>query len=178
MNKEIKIPYSHFKVFLTLVISLSFLLFGIAILLDEHGMTTTIFRSEIVNKTFAIFAILFFGTLIIKLPQKLFDRRNGLEVTEYGIIDYSTLSGVGLIEWKDIKRIRKQKGFNSNLLLVDTSDPLKYIDKADCGIKRWLMKCNYKKFHTPIKIKSSSLKVSFKELEKIVYDAYQNSKEV
>lgn len=177
MNKEIKIPYSYFKVLLTFVISLLVILLGIAILLDEHGMTSIIFRSEIVNKTFAIFAILFFGILIIKIPKKLFDRRNGLIVTEEGIVDYSTLSSVGLIEWKDIKRIRKEKG-NSHILLVDTEDPLKYINKADCGIKRWLMKSNYKRFHTPIKIKSSSLIVTGSELEKIILDAYQNFKEV
>ncbi|MCT4619864.1 MAG: hypothetical protein N4A62_10810 [Marinisporobacter sp.] len=177
MNKDIKVPYSYLKVFLTFVASLLVLLLGVEILLDDHGMTSVIFRSEIVNKTFAIFIILFFGTLIIKIPQKFFNRRNGLVVTEEGIIDYSTLCSIGLIEWRDIKRIRKQKG-NSNILLVDTEDPLKYINKADCGIKRWLMKSNYKKFHTPIKIKSSSLKISSKELEKIVYDAYHNFKGV
>ena len=78
MTKEIKIPYSNLKIGLVFIGALTFVVISVMILLDKEGLTSIMFRSEILNKVVAVIAILFFGTVCVTIPWKLFQNNMGL----------------------------------------------------------------------------------------------------
>lgn len=176
MVEDIKIPISNLKIILVFIGALTFVLLGILILLDTEGLTSAMFRSEILNKSIAVIAIIFFGLIAFTVPRKLFGKKIGLILNEQGIIDYSNLSSIGLIEWKDIQEIRRERYKNSGFLLVYTDKPEKYISKARNKFKRALLKGNNKTYGTPLSITATILKIKLNELERIVNEAYEITK--
>jgi hypothetical protein len=176
VTHEVKIPYSKLKIALVFFGSLGFVVLGIVILLDENGMSSGMFSSEILNKTFGVLSILFFGAIAGTVPWKLLSNNLGFEINEHGIIDHSNFSSIGLIEWEDIKEIRTQSFTKTSWLLIYTFKPQKYLDKAENGFKRWQLKSNIRTYKTPIYITSTILSVKFAVLEKLVMDAFEEKK--
>ncbi|MBD8488097.1 hypothetical protein IFO69_04995 [Echinicola sp. CAU 1574] len=176
MTQEVKIPYSKLKIVLVFVGSLCFVAIGVMTLLDEKGLTSLMFSSETMNKTIGVLSILFFGTIAVIVPWKLLSKNSGIEINEIGIIDHSNLSSIGLIEWEDIKEIQTHSFKKTSWLLIYTFQPQKYVNKAENGFKRWLLKSNLRTYKTPLSITSTILSVKFKELEKIVMDAFEEKK--
>lgn len=176
MNKEIKIPYSKLKIGLVFLGALMFVVLSIMILLDKEGFTSIMFRSEIMNKVVAVIAILFFGTVCITIPWKLFRNNIGLIINDKGIIDKSNLSSIGLIEWEDITGIRTEKVQRTRFFVIDTNKPKKYIDKANSKFKQRLLIGNNRMYKTPLSITLTILNVRFSELEKLLIDSYKENK--
>ena len=86
MTKEIKIPYSNLKIGLVFIGALAFVVISVMILMDKEGLTSIMFRSEILNKVVAVIAILFFGTVCVTIPWKLFQNNMGLIINDKGIM--------------------------------------------------------------------------------------------
>ncbi len=176
MTKEIKIPYSNLKIGLVFIGALTFVVLSVMILMDKEGLTSIMFRSEILNKVVAVIAILFFGTVCVTIPWKLFQNNMGLIINDKGIVDKSNLSSIGLIEWEDITGIRTEQVQKTRFFLIDTNRPQKYIDKANSKFKKRLLSGNKRMYKTPLSITLTILKVKFKDLEKILFEAYDENK--
>jgi hypothetical protein len=172
MIKEIRIPFSSLKIALVMLGSLAFVVLGAMILMDYQGLSSHMFQSVVFNKSIAVIAILFFGTVAVTIPSKLLTNSMGVVINEKGIIDYSNLSSIGLIEWIDIKGIRTEKVERTSFLLIDTNKPKKYIDKAKSRFKRSLLNGNKRMYGTPLSITSVVLEVPFAELERSILKAY------
>ncbi len=176
MIKEIRIPYSNLKIGLVFLGALTFVVLSVLILMDKEGLTSIMFRSELMNKIVAVIAILFFGTVCVTIPWKLFSNNIGLIINDKGIIDKSNLSSIGLIEWEDITGIRTEKVQKTRFFLIDTNKPKKYLDKANSKFKKRLLSGNNRMYKTPLSITLTILKVKFSELEKLLIDAYEENK--
>ncbi len=178
MTKEIKIPYSYLKIGLVFFGALAFVFLSIMILMDKEGLTSIMFRSEILNKVVAAISISFFGTVCVTVPWKLFQNNIRLIISDKGIIDKSNLLSIGLIEWADITGIRTEKVQQTRFFLIDTNKPKKYIDKANSKFKKRLLTGNHRMYKTPLSITLTILKVKFSDLEKMLIDAYEENKKV
>lgn len=178
MIKEIRIPYSNLKIGLVFLGALTFVVLSVLILMDKEGLTSIMFRSELMNKIVAVIAILFFGTVCVTIPWKLFSNNIGLIINDKGIIDKSNLSSIGLIEWEDITGIRTEKVQKTRFFLIDTNKPKKYLDKANSKFKKRLLSGNKRMYKTPLSITLTILKVKFKDLEKILFEAYEENKKL
>jgi hypothetical protein len=171
MNK-IEIPYSKIKLTIGTIFSFLFVVGGYFMLFsinDEY------FLYNLFIKTFGIIGMLFFGTTFVYSIVKLFDNRPGLTMDDNGIIDNSNMSSIGFINWMDIKEIKIWDYKSTSFLLIFLYDNDKYINKAK-GLKRKLMKGNYKKYKTPISIISNTLDCNFDELAKVIKDKFEKNR--
>jgi hypothetical protein len=175
-SKEIRIPYSIWKIVLALTGSLAFVFAGFWILFSDEGLSSSLFPIEVINRTIGIISIVFFGTVSVTIPWKLCKNKMGVIIDEHGITDRSNLSSIGLIEWDDITAIGTISDIKTSVLLIHTDKPEKYLDKAKNKFKRHLLSANHKKYKTPLSITSMILGVRFKELEKLVVDAFEKKK--
>lgn len=169
MNEEIIIPLSKLKMILIFLGALGFAAAG--------GFMITGFLEErsIFLLIIGLVAILFFGAIAVSCFVKLFDTKPGLIINQQGIIDNSTGVSIGLINWKDITGIRTRKVESTRFLLIDVKDANKYLDRAN-SFKRKILAGNQKVYGTPISIPSNAIKCNFKELEKIVTEAFEKYK--
>jgi hypothetical protein len=173
MNK-IEIPYSKIKLTIGTIFSFLFVIGGFFMLISMNNEN---FIYNLVVKTFGILGIIFFGTTCVYGAFRLFDNKPGLIIDDFGIIDNSNMSSIGLLEWIDIKEI-KTKSYNStSFLLIYLYDSDKYLNKAN-GFKRRLLKANNKKYKTPISIISNTLDCNFDELEMIISEKFNDNKKM
>ena len=154
------------------------LLFGIAgsilfVVIGFYLFTTTaelqIRFNIILEKGAGLAGILFFGATGIYGIKKLFDKSIGLIIDEYGIIDNSNVSSIGLIKWSDIIEIRTEQVMSTKFLLIFTKEPKRILEKVS-GMERKLMASNMKMYGTPLSITSTTLKYNFDDLEKLLKD--------
>ena len=120
-----------------------------------------------------IVSILFFGTCLIYAIIKMFDRKAGLVIDENGINDNSSRGSIGLINWEDISRITPSEIASSKVILIETTNPGKYINRAKNSISKLAMKFNNKKYGTPLAISSNSLEIEHHELLDKLESNYQ-----
>ena len=178
MNNRIEIPLSKKKIALLLLGSIAFVAGGIWIATNPERFIPNIFRitdPEII-RIGGIVGILFFGATGIYGIKKLFDKKVGLIIDSDGITDNSNASGIGLIEWNDITEIRTKQVMSTKFLLIDISNPEKYIGKAKNGMQAKLMKANINMYETPLSITSNTLKFDFGELEKLIQTEFKRNK--
>jgi hypothetical protein len=175
MNR-IEIPISKTKISILLVGAIMFVLLGILFIITPDTFISSIFRNPQTIKLAGIAGVLFFGAALVYGLRKLFDKKSGLIVDETGIIDNTNASSVGLIKWSDITDIRTEKVMSTKFLLIYTSNPDKYLERAG-GLKRKLMQGNMKMYGTPLSITSNTLKYNFDKLEKLIIDWRQEQTE-
>ncbi len=173
MIDTIEIPISRTKVTLLLLVAIIFVIVGILFLIDPETFQSSIFKNKEIIRIIGIAAVLFFGLGSIFLFRKLFDNKIGLIIDHNGITDNSSATSIGLIEWKDIKRIETLQIASTKILMIITDKPEKYIEKAKGKLAKRAMKTNYKMYGSPISITSNSLKIKFNDLEKLVSDALE-----
>ena len=165
---KIEIPLSETKILLIIGGSMLFVVVGINMFTtDEYSGFPPAFL-----KLIGIVAILFFGATGIYGIIKIFDKNIGLTIDDDGIIDNSSGISVGRINWSDITRIETGEYEGTKFLLIYTTDPEYYIDKVNVFKRKW-MEANNMIFGTPLAISSVSLKLKFKDLERLVYDKLQ-----
>ena len=178
LNNRIEIPLSKKKIALLLLGSIAFVAGGIWIATNPERFIPNIFRitnPEII-RIGGIVGILFFGATGIYGIKKLFDKKVGLIIDSDGITDNSNASSIGLIEWNDITEIRTKQVMSTKFLLIDISNPEKYIGKAKNGMQAKLMKANINMYETPLSITSNTLKYDFGELEKLIQTEFKRNK--
>ena len=65
---------------------------------------------------------------------------------------------------------------STKFLLIDITNPEKYIGKAKNGMQAKLMKANINMYETPLSITSNTLKYNFGELEKLIQTEFKRNK--
>ena len=163
MKEKIEIPISKNKLYLIVTSSLLFVIAGIWLFLNsnEFEKITTIkyLGNPILIKSIGIISVLFFGATGKYGIRKMFDNKPGLIIDSTGITDNSNASSVGLIEWNDISDIITKQIMSTKFLLINVTNPEKYIGKAKSGMKAKLMRSNMKMYGTPLSITSNTLKL-------------------
>ena len=174
MNK-IEIPLSKTKLLLAIGGSLLFVLVGLYMITsieEEH----TRFNHMLV-KGLGIASVAFFAVTGFYSIKKIFDTSVGLTINDDGIFDNSSASGIGLIKWTDITDIRTEKVASTKFLLIYTTNPDYYLDKAK-GLNKKFMEANFRMYGTPIAIASTSLKYNFRDLEKLIKERLEQRRNI
>lgn len=167
---RIEIPLSKTKIILLVISSIAFIIFGVLFILNPDKFISPIFRNPQILRLIGLGAILFFSVTGLFGCRKLFDKKIGLIVDEYGITDNTNASSVGLIEWADITGIETAEVMSTKFLLIYTLNPDKYLDSVK-GFKRKLMQGNMKMYGTPLAITSNTVNYNFNELERLIQNS-------
>lgn len=181
MKEKIEIPISKKKIYLGILGSLLFVIAGIWLFFNTNlyvDFPLRLFRNPIIVKAVGILGILFFGTTGIFGFKKLFDKKVGLIIDSNGITDNSNASSVGLIEWNDITDIITKQVMSTKFLLINVTNPEKYIGKAKSRMKAKLMRSNMKMYGTPLSITTNTLKYDFGKLEQLILTEFKRNKKV
>jgi len=171
-SESVEIPLSKGKMVFLILGSLLFVVLSVFMFLNAEGMLTRRINNPFIIRIIAIIGILFFGLILISVIKKIMSNESGLTINNEGIWDNSSGVSVGMIKWTDIIGIRKVKASGVNFILIDVNNPDYYINNAKGRIKRLAMKANTRKYNTPISISTAGLKISFKELEKLIKQEY------
>jgi hypothetical protein len=127
------------------------------------------------NPTFVhaigILAIMFFGLCGIVAIPKLFDKKSGLIFSPSGIVDNASGVSAGLIPWSEIIGADSFEMRRQKFLAIKVKNPEKYLERGK-GLKRLVVKANYKMCGSPITISAIALKISFPELVAL-FNQYQ-----
>ncbi len=158
------------KLIFILTCGILIILLGIFILLEFFGTNWELLLFHIIpiNRTvLGIGLIAFFSILSIPLIKKIKDDRPGLIINKQGIIDNSSYTSVGDVNWKEIidSEIRTISGQKMILLKVKNAQII--LDGFPSGMRKKIIESSSKINGTPVVIAASSLKGSFEE----IYDA-------
>ena len=175
MKDTIEIPLSKAKLLLNVGGSLMFVVLGI-------GLITTIAYEQ--TKLPPLFvqivggaSILFFGMTGYYGIKSLFKGDVGLVIDREGITDRTSATSVGFIEWRDVIGIRSEQVLSTKILLIDTSDPQKYLQRASNKALAKLMQGNMSMYGTPITIAANTIDYNFKDLEHLLVEHFENYKD-
>ena len=166
---DIKIPLSKSKIILFLIGALVFVCFGAWGVLDPEKFASVRYSKEIVFIS-GLAGVLFFGLCSVFITRKVFSNKPGLIINDEGIQDNSNATSIGLIEWNDITGVKTLERASSKILVIKTSEPEKYIERAGNFISKKAMKANNKMYGSPLSIISNSLKIKLSELESLVQE--------
>ncbi|RKD94571.1 STM3941 family protein [Marinifilum flexuosum] len=172
MENTIEIELSKKKLLFLLLGSAVFVALGILFVLNPASIQSDLFGNLEFIRIVGVVSLVFFGLCFVYIATKLFDSKVGLRIYENGIIDNSNATSVGLIDWEDITDIKTIQIASNKILLVETSKPEKYIERAKNGLISRAMKANYKMYGTPILITSNSLKIKYDDLEKLLMEEF------
>ncbi|MCW1148556.1 STM3941 family protein [Flavobacterium lacisediminis] len=174
---EIKIPLSKTKLIFAFIGSVIFILLGREFILKPDKYVSPIMRSPELIAIVGYASVIFFGLCLIYIFYKAFDKKPGLIVNRNGITDNSNFASAGLIEWSEIIGIRTQQVMSTKFILIDVSNPEKFIQKSS-KFKASIMKANLKMYGTPLSITSNSLRYNFEEMERLLkteFDKYSST---
>jgi len=170
MINRTEIQLSKIKLLMALIGSTIFVGLGVLFVMKPAVINPN-------NETYAfitgIASLLFFGGCLIYIAKKMFDSKAGLVIDENGISDNSSGVSVGLINWEDISGISTSEIMLSKFILIETTNPDKYINRAKNSISKLAMKFNNKKYGTPLSISSNSLEIDHHELLDKIESGYQ-----
>ena len=184
--EDIIIRFSRTKLMLALIGCLAFIVGGIYMIIDSNTSTNNRHSEEFLF-FIGLISILFFGLGLFFIAKKVFTRKAGLTINDKGIIDNSSGTSIGLIEWDDITGVETIKVSvpvydyffsisSPKMLLIKTSKPEKYIERSKNRISKEAMKTNNRMYGTPLTIISHSLKINFSKLEKIISEQLKQQK--
>lgn len=173
MEDIIEIQLSKTKILLLLIGSAVFVVLGLLFIMNPEQFKSSLFRNPETIRIAGIAAVAFFGLCLVFIAKKLFDNKVGLTIDQNGIRDNSNATSVGLIEWADIKNIGTVQVASTKILLLETDNPEKYIERAKNGIAKRAMKANHKMYGSPLSIISNSLKIKYDDLEKLIREEFE-----
>ncbi len=173
-NPSVEIPLSKTKIILMILGSILFVAgsyFSMKVYADIQTKYDPMFFKGV-----AIFCMVIFTYAGIAALIKLFDSKLGLTINREGLIDNTTGASVGLIKWADITEIKTGEIKSNKFLVIKVKDPEGYIAKGKSFFKRRLLQMNYIQYGGPIHIGSGTLKCKFSELEKLIREAFEESR--
>lgn len=179
MKEVIEIPLSRNKLILLLLGSLLFVLAGLWLFLNANqfqDISLTFLRNPLIIKAIGLLGMIFFGAAAETAIGKLREKKAGLRIDQYGITDHSSASAVGLIEWADISGFRRKQVMSRKFLLIDLTDPEKYLQKTKSGRKSRLLRANKRMYGTPLSISTVDLKCNFSELDDLLQKEFRKNK--
>lgn len=172
MANTIEVELSKTKLLFLLLGSAVFVALGILFVLNPADIQSDLFGNLEFIRIVGVVSLVFFGLCLVYIAIKLFDTKIGLSINENGIMDNSNATSVGLIDWEDITTIKTIQIASNKILLLETSKPEKYIERARNGLISRAMKANCKMYGTPISITSNSLKIKHDDLEKLLMEEF------
>jgi len=175
--EEIIITLDKKKLTLLLFAGVGFTFFSFWFIFKPSDFVNFITRSESIVFIAGILGLIVFGLGSILLVKKLFDNKPGLIINEKGITDNTNSSSIGLIKWSDITKISQKKVVSTKFLLVEIRNPEEYIEKAN-RLKKLTLRQNLNTYGTPITLTSLGLQCSFEELERLILESYNQSKQI
>lgn len=176
MSDKIEIPLNKRKAALALIGSGFFVIFGCLGALKPEDFVSPIFRNPEIIRIIGIVGVIFFGLCLVFITRKLFDSKPGLTIDEYGIINNTNVTSMGLIEWNDITGVEKKQVMSTKFLILHTNNPEKYIQRAKNFISKRAVEMNCKTYGSPISITSNSLKINFEDLETLIIREFKRNK--
>jgi hypothetical protein len=177
MTETIEIPLSKNKLILGLIGSILFIVLGIWFASEPENFVKPFLRNPGTVRIVGIAAVFFFGLCFVFISKKLFDKKVGLRIDPDGITDNSNATSVGLIEWADVKAIGTAQVASTKFLIIMTDKPEKYIDRAKNFIAKQALKANQSMYGSPVAIVSTSLKIKFDDLEKLIEEEFRKSRQ-
>lgn len=176
--ETISIPLSKRKLAMILAGSLLFVVAGIYFLITPATFTSPVMPNETITFIIGGLAILFFGFCALYAVKKLFDDNPGLVIDDYGITDNSGGLSAGIVPWNEIDGIDVAQVQNQRFILIMVNNPEKYIDAQKGGIRKRMMKVNYRMYNTPICISPNGLQTNFDDLYKTLKNSYRAVKKI
>jgi len=175
----IEIPISKAKLVLLLpgllfLIPMSYLM----ILNPEEYTLVNRFKQPGLIRAIGIPGLSLFGIIAVYLVVKLFDKKPGLIIDADGLIDNSSGTSVGRIEWADITEIKTSNIMSNKSILLMTDQPDKYIEKAKNRIAKRAMISNHKMSKSPLSIPVVALKINHDDLKQLLIKHWENYKKV
>ena len=165
VDDKIEIPFSKNKIILHLFGSIVLVALSIFIIVEIRSW----FFIEVVGYC----GVFFFGLAFLVLMRQLFDRRSGLIIDQNGLIDHTTYTSVGRIEWKDIVGIDTYQVESTKMIIIHTDNPEKYIKRAKNGFAAKAMRMSQSMTGSPISISSGSIKISHDDLERLLWEEFE-----
>ncbi|RIV35988.1 hypothetical protein D2V08_03315 [Flagellimonas lutimaris] len=176
MADKIEVQLSKTKILLLLIGAIAFVVLGILFIINPEPFESSRFNNPEMIRIAGIASVVFFGLCVLFIAKKLFDKKVGLTIDQYGITDNSNATSVGLIAWDDITDIMAVQVASTKILLLKTDKPDKYIEQVKNGISKRAMKANHEIYGSPLTIISSSLKIKYDDLEKLIIDEFEKRK--
>ncbi|WP_378106641.1 STM3941 family protein [Chryseobacterium sp. sg2396] len=173
----IKIKSSKTKFLLIITAAVIFIILGLFLVINPDYFISNIFRNSIVISITGYISIIFFSICLILIIKVLVSKRISLVVDEKGIIDNSSYTSVGMISWNDITSIHSISISSNKFLIINVKNPHKYINNQN-DIKRRLLEGTFKTYGSPISISSTILACSFKELEAIILESFNDNRNI
>jgi len=109
---------------------------------------------------FLVLVILTFGIFFV--VKKWIKGNPALIINDKGIWDNSTALSVGWVEWRQIKEIKANYGYN--MITVIVKNPKFFIERESNWLKKVLMTINWKLDESPIHLNDKLIKISCVDL--------------
>lgn len=164
---NIQIPFSKKKIIIYILLAGIFILISSFILINKN--------ITVYEKYVFILCLVMCSVIELALISRLFDKRPGLIINRKGIIDNSTFTSLGFINWKSIKAIYYSKSFNQKVIhieLINTEEIL----KNQIIFIQLLARLNKQKFKTGIDLSSKLLNCSLSDLNRVLQNEYKRNK--
>jgi hypothetical protein len=174
MDSRIEIEHSKGKIVAFLLGAIVFIALGWVFMINPDAFISSASKNAIYIRVIGVITIVFFGLCLIFIVRKLFDKNPGLVIDKDGITDNSNATSVGLVEWKDITGMEIRQIKSTRFLVLHTSNPEKYITRVQNPILRQGVVFNYSTYGSPIAIISTSLKISFDDLVRLISTELEN----
>ncbi|MGD1318843.1 STM3941 family protein [Chryseobacterium sp. 2R14A] len=171
--QQIEIPLSKIKIALLCLGALLFVALGLLLIIYQPESINYSNRHSWIMRPVprvlsGILLVVFFGFAEIIFFIRLFNINPGLIINEKGIIDNTSIFGLGFIPWKDIRDIKTVKINNGNFILVLLKNPSYYITSTSHWLKRKSLKTSFKYHNTPLCMSANSLAINFDELYRLL----------
>lgn len=170
-DDEVVVPLGKLKLILVVLGSLIFVVLGVWLVsVDPNQLESS--RRFASPRIIGYLCIAFFGVCGLLGIRKLFDTKPGLVFSSKGIIDNSSVVAAGLIPWSEITGFSEYQVKSTKMLIIHVKEPEKYANRGN-KLKRALNSANMKLVGSPLSISSTSLGISYSELQKLAESSFK-----
>jgi hypothetical protein len=164
----IEVQLSKSKTIIMLFGCLLFIILGVSFVISPGKYGSFLVRSSTIIFLVGCLGVVFFGFVGFSVFKRVIDNTPGLIISEHGITDHSSGVCAGFIPWSDIIAVKETVVANQRFINLVVKNPQEYIDRQKSALKRKIMQKNYDTFGTAIGITANTLKISYRELKKIL----------
>lgn len=176
MIEEIEVPLKKSLLSILFLVLLIFVVLCLGFVLYPEGFTSSGYDSAVWIRMFGGIAFVIIGMGVVLLGKKLSSTQPGLVINNTGIIDNGTASGVGLVYWEDIVKLKITGVSGAKMFMLIVDDPQKYINKVNSTFAKGILRLNNKLYGSPIVIPTSTLNVDVEDLEMRIRAALKKKK--
>lgn len=169
-SEELVVHASKTKALLLLLLAIGFVLSGLWFLsLDREFIEA---RGRYNNPTIIYgigwATVSFFGLAVVAIVWRLVSAKPGLTLSKDGVKIYA-FSQDTFLPWQDITGLSVYEIHRNKMLVLNLKDPEKYIEVGG-RMRRSLARASYKMCGSPIAIPSSTVRLTFRELQELFED--------